>query len=128
MLTQEVRPDDQITSKQHILTQSHDNPQISRVDTGALDKYNPFEATGDNKHGNHTTNSVPPPQYSATQAQKVTTAELERRQKELDAKAAELARREEEQRMREEQNRPVSQRGLSSFSLLSCPSSSAFNR
>ncbi|CAH8541639.1 unnamed protein product [Schistosoma margrebowiei] len=92
-------------------TQSHDNPQISRVDTGALDKYNPFEATGDNKHGNHTTNSVPPPQYSATQAQKITTAELERRQKELDAKAAELARREEEQRMREEQNRPVSQRG-----------------
>ncbi|CAH8521507.1 unnamed protein product [Schistosoma mattheei] len=93
-------------------TQSHDNPQISRVDTGALDKYNPFEATGDNKHGNHTTNSVPPPQYSATQAQKITTAELERRQKELDAKAAELARREEEQRMREEQNRPVSQRGV----------------
>ncbi|CAI2728677.1 unnamed protein product [Schistosoma spindalis] len=91
---------------------SHDNPQISRVDTGALDKYNPFEATGDTKHGNHTTNSVPPPPYSATQAQKITTAELERRQKELDAKAAELARREEEQRMREEQNRPVSQGGV----------------
>ncbi|XP_018650932.1 putative scamp family [Schistosoma mansoni] len=95
-------------------TNSHDNPQISRVDTGALDKYNPFEATahGDTKQGNHTTNSVPPPPYSATQAQKITTAELERRQKELDAKAAELARREEEQRMREEQNRPVSQGGV----------------
>ncbi|CAH8497830.1 unnamed protein product [Schistosoma turkestanicum] len=90
-------------------TNSHDNPPISRVDTDVLDKYNPFEASGDTKQGSHTANSVPPYPYTATQAQKITTAELERRQRELDAKAAELARKEEEQRTREEQNRSASQ-------------------
>ncbi|KAH8877427.1 Secretory carrier-associated membrane protein isoform 3 [Schistosoma japonicum] len=90
-------------------TQSHDNSQVSRVDTGALDKYNPFEASSDAKQD--ITNPRAPP-YSAIQAQKITTAELERRQRELDAKAAELARREEEQRAREVQNRPDSLRGV----------------
>ncbi|PAA55377.1 hypothetical protein BOX15_Mlig033020g2 [Macrostomum lignano] len=43
----------------------------------------------------------PPPAYSASAQQRITSEELERRQRELEAKARELERREEEQRRRE---------------------------
>uniref|UniRef100_A0A1I8JJB1 Secretory carrier-associated membrane protein n=1 Tax=Macrostomum lignano TaxID=282301 RepID=A0A1I8JJB1_9PLAT len=45
----------------------------------------------------------PPPAYSASAQQRVTSEELERRQRELEAKARELERREEEQRRREQE-------------------------
>ncbi|CAH8846994.1 unnamed protein product [Trichobilharzia szidati] len=94
-------------------TQSRDNEnfQVSHIDTAALDKYNPFEVTGNLQQDEHLSNFTAPPSYSATQAQRITTAELERRQRELDAKAAELARREEEQRLKE-QSRFASQEGV----------------
>nr|CAH8846492.1 unnamed protein product [Trichobilharzia regenti] len=94
-------------------TQSRDNEnaQVSHIDTAALDKYNPFEVTGNLQQDEHLSNFTAPPSYSSTQAQRITTAELERRQRELDAKAAELARREEEQRLKE-QSRFASQEGV----------------
>ncbi|THD22236.1 Secretory carrier-associated membrane protein [Fasciola hepatica] len=84
-----------------ITTQSeHQAPQPSdftRVESSALGDYNPFESREENLTG--TISAAPgfPPSYSPAEAQILTTAELERRQRELDAKAAELARREEEQ-------------------------------
>ncbi|CAH8523001.1 unnamed protein product [Heterobilharzia americana] len=88
-----------------------ESTQVSHIDTGALDKYNPFETSGNIQQDGHPSSFMAPSPYSAVQAQKITTAELERRQRELDAKAAELARREEEQRIKE-QSRFVSQEGV----------------
>ncbi|CAL8069456.1 unnamed protein product [Calicophoron daubneyi] len=80
---------------------SQEKPQ---VETAALSDYNPFETGAADLSGNINTAEYPPP-YSTFEAQRVTAAELERRQKELDAKAAELARREEEQNRLAEQAR-----------------------
>ncbi|KAF6772366.1 hypothetical protein AHF37_08687 [Paragonimus kellicotti] len=77
----------------------------SRIETAALGDYNPFAADDTHLTGQMIPNSNFLPSYSSVEAQRLTTAELERRQKELDAKAAELARREEEQNRLAEQAR-----------------------
>nr|QQY02594.1 secretory carrier-associated membrane protein 1 [Cryptocotyle lingua] len=77
----------------------------TRIQTDALGDYNPFEHDATNLTGTIAPNPDFPPPYSSLEAQRLTTAELERRQKELDAKAAELARREEEQNRLAEQAR-----------------------
>ncbi|KAA3676877.1 secretory carrier-associated membrane protein [Paragonimus westermani] len=77
----------------------------SRIETAALGDYNPFAADDTHLTGQIVPNSNFLPSYSSVEAQRLTTAELERRQKELDAKAAELARREEEQNRLAEQAR-----------------------
>ncbi|CAH8847056.1 unnamed protein product [Trichobilharzia szidati] len=102
---------DPVTKLTSTQSRDNENAQVPHIDTGALDKYNPFEVTGNLQQDEHLTNFTAPPSYSATQAQRITTAELERRQRELDAKAAELARREEEQRLKE-QSRFASQEGV----------------
>ncbi|TPP66003.1 Secretory carrier-associated membrane protein 3, partial [Fasciola gigantica] len=70
---------------------------FTRVESSALGDYNPFESREENLTGIISAAPGFPPPYSPAEAQILTTAELERRQRELDAKAAELARREEEQ-------------------------------
>ncbi|TGZ46071.1 hypothetical protein CRM22_011151 [Opisthorchis felineus] len=77
----------------------------SRIQTGALGDYNPFERDTSTLTGTIASNPDFPPPYSSLEAQRLTTTELERRQKELDAKAAELARREAEQNRLAEQVR-----------------------
>lgn len=81
----------------------------SRIQTGALGDYNPFERDTSTLIGTIASNPDFPPPYSSLEAQRLTTTELERRQKELDAKAAELARREAEQNRLAEQVRQGSQ-------------------
>jgi len=77
--------------------------------TASLDNYDPFgkqqetTTSGGNSAGGgggpavmSPTQEVPPPAYQPTAQQTATTADFQRRQEELERKAAELARREEE--------------------------------
>nr|VZI00311.1 unnamed protein product [Spirometra erinaceieuropaei] len=77
----------------------------SRIHAQGLDGYNPFGTDHSSSAATTTTTTaaVPPP-YSAVSAQRITTEELQRRQKELEERAAELSRREEEYRRMEEQS------------------------
>ncbi|VDP83293.1 unnamed protein product [Echinostoma caproni] len=91
--------------------------ELPRVESSALGDYNPFESRETTLTGNISSAPGYPPAYSPAEAQLLTTAELERRQRELDAKAAELARREEEQNRLAAQ----AQRGLGSGPLKNWP-------
>ncbi|KAA0186273.1 Secretory carrier-associated membrane protein [Fasciolopsis buskii] len=82
------------TRADHQPSQSWNLPE---VESSALGDYNPFESREEKLTGTISSGPGFPPTYSSAEAKILTTAELERRQRELDAKAAELARREEEQ-------------------------------
>uniref|UniRef100_A0A1I8GUV9 Secretory carrier-associated membrane protein n=2 Tax=Macrostomum lignano TaxID=282301 RepID=A0A1I8GUV9_9PLAT len=61
---------------------------------GTTGDYNPFDKTQPQQ-------AAPPPAYTASAQQRISSDELERRQRELEAKSRELERREAEQRQRE---------------------------
>ncbi|PAA61001.1 hypothetical protein BOX15_Mlig002484g2 [Macrostomum lignano] len=73
------------------------------------DEFNPFDKSAKQQPPSQpavlpsSQQQQPPPAYSASAQQRVTSEELERRQRELEAKARELERREEEQRRREQE-------------------------